>query len=32
MISLVVYILVLLGVVKIVEFVFAFLDKLKDNK
>jgi hypothetical protein len=32
MISLVVYILVLLGFVKIVEFVFAFLDKLKDNK
>ena len=32
MISLVVYVLVLLGFVKIVEFVFAFLDKLKDNK
>jgi len=32
MIGLVVYVLVLLGFVKIVEFVFAFLDKLKDNK
>jgi hypothetical protein len=32
MLGLVVYILVLLGVVKIVELVFAFLDKLKDNK
>jgi hypothetical protein len=32
MISLVVYVLVLLGFVKIVEFVFEFLDKLKDNK
>ena len=28
----VVYILVVLGFVKIVEFIFAFLDKLKDNK
>ena len=32
MLGLVVYVLVLLGFVKIVEFVFAFLDKLKDNK
>jgi hypothetical protein len=32
MIGLVVYVLVLLGFVKIVEFIFAFLDKLKDNK
>jgi hypothetical protein len=32
MLGLVVYILVLLGVVKVIEFVFAFLDKLKGNK
>jgi hypothetical protein len=32
MLGLVVYVLVLLGFVKIVELVFTFLDKLKDNK
>ena len=32
MLGLVVYILVLLGFVKIVEFVFGIIDKIQDNK